>query len=141
MPYLQLDLIEEGICPQHATHAVHHLHADGGAALGLQRVIHQVLAIKVDIAAAVGVVLAQRALRVQAAQAPAAVQGRTTSGCWPAPVCMHTASQATPMHALDTNFKHDTDSAQRPSCQHTKSTTPSAKLQPPAPCCHPPFAS
>lgn len=62
------DLLADG----HASCAVDDFHADGRFALGLEDVVDQVLRRKVDIAAAVWIVLTEHALRVQTAQTPVA---------------------------------------------------------------------
>ena len=71
LPHLQLHILD--VLPKgNASGPVDDLHSDGGIALGLEDVIHQVFGSKVHVAPAVGVVLAQHTLRVQASQRPAA---------------------------------------------------------------------
>ena len=63
--------ISNVLAQRYSSLPVNDLHADGRIALGLQDIIDQVLWGEIDIAAAMGVVLTQHTLRVQAAQAPA----------------------------------------------------------------------
>lgn len=60
--------------------AVHHLNADDRAAAREHAVVDQVLPVKVEGAAAVGAVLAQRALRLEAAGGAAGSGGRVQGG-------------------------------------------------------------
>ena len=68
-PHLQMDVLGI-VANRRCSGAVNDIHADGGLAFGLEHVVDQVLGREVDGAPPVGVMLAQGALRIYAAQAP-----------------------------------------------------------------------
>lgn len=67
---LQVQLVQNVIRPQDTSHPVHNLHPDARLALGFEDVVDKVLPVKVDITPAVGVIFAERTLRIEAAKAP-----------------------------------------------------------------------